>query len=272
MSGPTDPKLVAFASSMAASNAPYILPPTSQLAWTTSNGATFYNICGGSAITPVQSISFANASSTLQYTVQNTGLISTGTLGATLYFAAYASSAGQLRVAIAGSSTGTSNSQLVSYTTSLVYYAVPFTAGFNDNSWTITLTGPSSTIVVTDFSMTYNAVGTYLEGNLALQYGTLSAPSINSTTVINAFYIDITNELLTHTEANTYLNGPIYCNGRLYANGGFTGGTGSFNTLSATLLNAGNAKFQVDGSGTTTKQKTPNATCLVTEHRILQRW
>ena len=148
----------------------------------------------------------------MKLVVPNTNGYITSAYGATLAFAAYGSTAGTLRVDVTGSSAG-SFSQSIAYTTTQTYYFLPFTSN-GDTQFTIYLGGSSpgtaaaeiapETVYVTDFSMYAGAVSNNLEGSLSLLNGVLTAPTINSTAVMNAYYLDVTNEFLTNPSATSY--------------------------------------------------------------------
>ena len=218
---------------------------------------------------------FTNSTGQLTYVVQNTTNFVTGPFGATLWFAAYGTVAGSLRVSIAGSGNGGENSNLINYGTTLQYFPIPFTAAYNDDTFTIRLGGSSpgvasaqpypTTVYFTDWSMTSGTINNNLEGSLTLLNGGLKANAVTSTGTLSAYFIDVQNELLVESYASSFLNGSTYCNGQLYASGGLTGATGSFGYLNSTVLNVGatgsfgnvstnklsvnGAKFTVDVNG-----------------------
>ena len=257
--GPTSEKLQAFDTTIASISVPYLLQPTSQQTWSTTNGASYTNafVVGGISSTPLQQISFTNGTGQLRYVVQNPNGYSSPAFGATLLFAAYGSSSGTLRVATTGTSTASTSSG-VAYTTNLAYYSYSFTLDMFDSTVTIALGGNTlgsapaqspCTLYVTDFSITYADVINNVEGDLTLLNGTLTAPTIVSTAVLNASNLDVQTSLVTHTNTTSTFQGPVYLqNGCTGATGSFTslvtnnlnvGATGTFYDLAATNIKAG---------------------------------
>jgi hypothetical protein len=257
--GPTSEKLQAFDTTIASISVPYLLQPTSQQTWSTTNGASYTNafVLGSTSSTPLQQISFTNGTGQLRYVVQNPNGYSSPAFGATLLFAAYGSSSGTLRVATTGTSTASTSSG-VAYTTNLAYYSYSFTLDMFDSTVTIALGGNTlgsapaqipCTLYVTDFSITYADVINNVEGDLTLLNGTLTAPTIVSTAVLNASNLDVQTSLVTHTNTTSTFQGPVYLqNGCTGATGSFTslvtnnlnvGATGTFYDLAATNIKAG---------------------------------
>ena len=224
------------------------MQPTSQIAWTTTSGASYVNSFGGSSPTPLQQISFSNGTGQLSLVVQNTSGYTTTAYGATLAFAAYGSTAGSLQVDITGNSSLANFSQTVHYTTTQTYYFVPFTAGAIDTSYTLAL-GPDSgeTLFVTDFSMYAGAISNNLEGTLTLLNGNLNAPSIYASNTISSPNIDATSALVTSAGAISTFQGPVY------STAGLTGATGYFQSMNAQVLT-------VIGAGTFGSISTTTAT------------
>ena len=254
--GPTSVKLQAFDTTIAAISTPWIMQPTSQIAWTTTSGASYVNSFGGSSPTPLQQISFSNGTGQLSLVVQNTSGYTTTTYGATLTFAAYGSTAGSLRVDVTGNSSG-NFSQTVYYSTTQTYYYVPFTAGTFDTQFTIYLGGNSpgaggaqvfpETLFVTDFSMYAGTISNNLEGTLTLLNGNLNAPSVYASNTISSPNIDATSALVTSAGAISTFQGPVY------STAGFTGATGYFQSMNAQVL-------AVSGAGTFSSISTTTAT------------
>ena len=232
------------------------MQPTSQIAWTTTSGASYVNSFGGSSPTLLQQISFSNGTGQLSLVVQNTSGYTTTTYGATLAFAAYGSTAGSLRVDVTGNSSG-NFSQTVYYSTTQTYYYVPFTAGTFDTQFTIYLGGNSpgaagaqvfpETLFVTDFSMYAGAISNNLEGTLTLLNGNLNAPSVYASNTISSPNIDATSALVTSAGAISTFQGPVY------STAGFTGATGYFQSMNAQVL-------AVSGAGTFSSISTTTAT------------
>ena len=232
------------------------MQPTSQIAWTTTSGASYINSFGGSSPTPLQQISFSNGTGQLSLVVQNTSGYTTTTYGATLAFAAYGSTAGSLRVDVTGNSSG-NFSQTVYYSTTQTYYYVPFTSGSFDTQFTIYLGGNSpgtagaqvfpETLFVTDFSMYAGTISNNLEGTLTLLNGNLNAPSVYASNTISSPNIDATSALVTSAGAISTFQGPVY------STAGFTGATGYFQSMNAQVL-------AVSGAGTFASISTTTAT------------
>ena len=252
--GPTSAKLQAFDATIASISAPYVLVPTNQPSWTPVSGSSVTNMSTPAPTgTPRQQMTFpTGGNARLMLQVQNPNGLSSTNFGATLTFAAYGDVAGKIRVAVTGASSATTNSQLIDYTTTLAYYSFVFTVSAADTSLTITLGGstpgtasaqPFAMPYTTDWSMYVSPVVNNLDGDLTLLNGTLTAPTIHSTAVINSYYLDVQDELLTHPTATCYFQGPVY------AQGGFTGFTGAFVDLSTNNLKVG-------GTGTITNLTT----------------
>ncbi|NDD65343.1 MAG: hypothetical protein EBZ36_15405, partial [Acidobacteria bacterium] len=190
----------------------------------------------------------------MTYVVQNTAGLSSGLFGAILRFAARGTSAGSLRVAVTGNNLGTTNSDLIDYTTTLTYYTLIFTAGAFDTNFTITLGGsspgsadaqPSAVVYFTDWSMSVGTVENYLEGGLTLLNGSFQANNITCTTQISTDLLDVQTQLLVPAHSHSTFEGPTFCSGTIYASGGLTGSIGTFNTLNAgTIASDGTGSFQ----------------------------
>ena len=151
-------------------------------------------------------------------------------------------------MAITGNTTGTTASQLVAFTTTSAYYSVPFTAGFNDSSFTITLGGSSPgsasaqsalSLYVTDWSMSTGTVYTALEGQLVLlTESVLTAQVVNAKTV-QANIVDMYSR---GTGSYLQTDSGVVCNflGQVNVGGTLSGATGTFTTLNA----SGTGSFQ----------------------------